>query len=82
MWTKLTAWWAGLPHQVQAVIVLFGGGALGVLEPVVQNWASGQAVCTATVGLCVRGYLLAAAKAGVAAVIGLYIKSSYGTPKP
>jgi hypothetical protein len=78
MWTKLTAWWAGLPHQLQATLTLFGTGALGVLVPVVQQWASGQAVCTVAAGPCVEHYLLSAAKAGVLGVIMLYVPSSLG----
>ena len=77
MWTKLVAWWDGLPHGVQAVIVAFGGAALGVVEPVVEQWATGTAVCTVAVGACVKAYALSAAKAGILAVMGLYIKSSF-----
>ena len=77
IWQKLAAWWNGVPHLWQAVMVAFGGGALGVLEPVVQNWASGVAVCSVAVGVCINGYLVSAVKAGVMAVIGLYIKSSF-----
>jgi len=78
--TKFLAWWNGLPHYVQAVIVAFGGGAVGVLEPVIEQWASGQPVCTVALGLCMKGYLVSAVKAGVLGVIGLYIKSSFHKP--
>jgi hypothetical protein len=81
MWTKFSAWWNSLPHAVQAVIVAGGGAALGVLEPVVEQWASGTAVCTVAVGTCVKGYIISAAKAAVLAVMGLYIKSSLYQPK-
>lgn len=76
MWQKLVAQWDGLPHGMQAVIVGFGGGALGVLEPVIEQWAGGAAVCSVALGLCVKTYLLSAVKAGCVAVMGLYIKSS------
>lgn len=77
MWTKLTAWWASLPHQVQAVLVGFGGGAGGVIEKVVEQWATGQVVCSGLVLPCLETYCISALKAGVIAVMGLYIKSSY-----
>lgn len=77
MWTKLAAWWNQLPHGVQAVLVGFGGGALGVLEPVVEQWAAGATVCSVAATACIKGYLLSAVKAGVVAVMGLYIKSSF-----
>ena len=82
MWTKLVAWWDGLPHGVQAVIVAFGGAVGGFLEPVVQNWASGQAVCTTPAWVCLRTYVISAIKVGVSAVIGLYIKSSLYHKQP
>ena len=77
MWQKLVAWWGGLPHTVQAVIVAFGGAAFGVLWNVVQQWASGQQVCAVALGPCVKAYVISAVKAGVIAVAGLYIRSSY-----
>jgi hypothetical protein len=72
-----TKWWNELPHQAQAAIVALGGGMLGVLEPVVQHWASGQVVCSIAVGPCMKEYAVSALRAGVLAVIGLYIQSSY-----
>ena len=77
MFDKIKAWWNALPHGVQAVVVLFGGGVIGVLEPVVEHWAQGQVVCTVAIGPCVVGYLVSAAKAGVLAVLGLYLPSSF-----
>ena len=76
MWDKMAAWWNGLNHGVQAAIVAFGGGIVGVVEPVLQNWASGQAVCSVAVSACLKGYAISAVKAGVMAVLGLYVKSS------
>jgi hypothetical protein len=78
MWAKLKAGWASLPHVAQAAIVLFLGTAAGVVEPVIEDWAKGQVVCTVAVGACITGYVLSAVKAGILAVIGLYIPSSLG----
>ncbi len=77
MGAKLAAWWNGLPHAVQAVIEAAGAGFLGVAEPVIQQWASGATVCTVALGACIKGYAISAAKAAVAAVLGLYVKSSF-----
>lgn len=77
MGAKLAAWWNGLPHMVQAVIVAGGGAAIGVVEPVIEQWASGATVCTVALALCVKGYAISAVKAAVLAVTGLYIKSSF-----
>jgi len=76
------AWWNGLPHPVQAGIVAFGMGVLGFGEPILQNWVQGGAVCSAAFSVCAKGYLISALKAGIAGVMGLYIKSSlYHQPK-
>jgi hypothetical protein len=77
MWSKISAYWDSLPHGTQAVIVAFGGGFMGVVEPVVEHWATGQPVCAIAVGACIKGYLVSGVKAGVVAVMGLYLKSSY-----
>jgi len=81
MESKLAAFWNGLPHQAQAVFVALGGGIIGVLEPVIEHWASGQVVCTVATGLCIKGYAVSALKAGILAVMGLYVKSSLYQPK-
>lgn len=77
MWQTIKDGWNKLPHLVQAAIVGFGGAAIGVLEPVIQNWASGQVVCSVAIGVCIKGYLVSAVKAGILAVMGLYVKSSF-----
>lgn len=82
MWDKLVAWWDKQPHLFQAVIVAFAGGIWGVLEPVVQNWAGGQSVCTVAAGACLKIYGISALRSGVAAVVALYVKSSFYKPKP
>jgi hypothetical protein len=82
MWKRIAAWWSGLPHGLQAALVGFGGGALGVLEPVIQNWSEGKAVCAVAAAVCVKGYLYSAIKAGVMAIFGLYIRSSYHKATP
>jgi hypothetical protein len=64
--------WNSLPHALQAAIMLFGGAALGVL----QHSLSSPDACLASA--CLKGYLIAAGHAGVAAVIALYIPSSLG----
>ena len=76
MWQKIVNWWNGLPHWLQAIIFAFGGGLVGVLEPVIENWSKGQQVCTVALWPCVATYLLSGVKAGILAVIGLYTKSS------
>lgn len=80
MWNKIVAWWNALPHYVQAVIVAFVGAVVGALEPVIGQWAYGQQVCTVALGACLKAYLVSAAKAGILAVLGLYIKSSFHKP--
>ena len=82
MTEKIAAWWNQLPHGVQAAIVAFGGGVLGFVEPILQDWASGTAVCQAPFWACVRGFAVSGLKAGIMAVMGLYIKSSLYHSKP
>ena len=80
IWKKIVAVWDSIPHYIQAPIVLFAGAAGGVLIPVIYNWANGQTVCTVTAWPCIEGYLKEALKTGIAAVFGLYIKSSIHKP--
>ncbi|HXM59365.1 MAG TPA: hypothetical protein VN950_00820 [Terriglobales bacterium] len=70
MLQKIRDGWNSLPHPVQAVIMLFGGAALGVLK---HKLSPADACLT---GECFKGYFIDAAHAGVAAVIALYIPAN------
>ena len=77
MFSKLSKYWAGLPHAVRTVIVLFLGAAGGVLK---HSLSQPNACVT---GACLQGYLVSAASAGLTAVVALYIPSPLGrTPWP
>jgi len=77
MWSKLVAFWNGLPHLIQAAIAAFAGAAFSVLWTALKAWANGQAVCTVAFWPCVGGYLSQAVKGGIIAIGGLYTKSSF-----
>ena len=72
MLAKIRAYWNSLPHQVQAGIMLFGGAAFGLL----QHKLSTPDACLT--GTCLKGYVIAAGHAGIAAVIALYIPANVG----
>ena len=68
---KLVAWWNAQPHWFQAVIVLFGGTILG---SVAKEVTTPNACMT---WVCWKQYLADGLRSGVAAVAGLYVKSSF-----
>jgi hypothetical protein len=70
---KLQAWWNSLPHLWQAGILCFAGAAWGVLK---HNLFDAQQACLT--GVCLKSYAVAAAHAGILAVVALYIPSSLG----
>lgn len=77
MITKLSMWWASLPHAVRTGIVLFLGAAGGVLKHALTQ----PNACMT--GPCLQGYVIAAMHAGATALIALYIPSPLGrTPWP
>jgi len=76
MWTKIVAWWNGLNHVVQAVLILFAGT---VVDSVYKQLTVPNACMTwACWGQDISGGL----HAGISAVIALYIQSSRGQAKP
>jgi hypothetical protein len=84
MIAKIAAWWASLPHGVQALIVGFGSAAGQVLGSKIWDWANNQPVCAAGVAAmaCVKFTAVAAIRTGIVAVGGLYLKSSlYKSPQ-
>jgi hypothetical protein len=70
----LKAFWASLPHQVQATIVVFATAA-GVT--VLQNAAKGT-ICTTW--SCFTQHIGAAVSAGAAALLAFYMKPNNGAP--
>lgn len=70
MKTKIAAFWNGLPHYVQAMIVLFSATFFAQVAKGIQN----PDACLSL--HCWRQYLAAGYSAGLAAVAGLYLKSS------
>lgn len=69
MFTKLSMFWASLPHAVRTGIVLFLGAAGGVLKHAISQ----PNACFT--GPCLHGYIVSAASAGLTAVVALYIPS-------
>lgn len=67
---KLKAFWNSLPHAAQAVIVLFAATAAGS----VANAINQPGACTSL--SCIGHYAKAGLSTGIAAVAGLYMKSS------
>ena len=76
MFKKIRDSWNSLPHQAQATVMLFAGAAFGVMQ---HAFSSPEACYT---GPCLKGYIIAAAHAGVAAVIALYIPANIGKALP
>lgn len=72
MFDKLKAFWNSLPHPVQGAIVLFGGASLGVIGSAV----GGEHSCLTL--SCWRQYFGDGFRAGVAAVVGLYLPLNRG----
>jgi hypothetical protein len=70
MWNKLKAFWASLPHQVQAAVVAFATAAGTVLGEELQALASGQQSFTVAT---VKHDLLAALAAGLLALRAFYM---------
>jgi hypothetical protein len=71
MWTKVSNFWNGMPHWLQALAVLFAGTAAKAVATAV----SAPNACMTLA--CWRQYLSSGLDAGVAAVAGLYVKSSF-----
>ena len=70
MLEKLRNYWNSMPHLLQATIMLFGGAAIGVLK---HQLFSPDACLT---NVCLKGYAIDAAHAGLAAVVALYIPAN------
>jgi hypothetical protein len=69
--SKLIDFWKSLPHQVQAVIMFFGGSVLGTLA----KYALTPGACLSF--YCWREYIGQSFSTGLVAVLGLYTKSSF-----
>lgn len=78
LFSALTTFWGGLPHQLQAILVAFAAAALGTLSKEFEALLSGSQAFT---WLTLRHDIASALAEGIIAARAFYMLPSPSVPK-